>query len=386
MQAGFEGDLQRRRRRRQRQGQCARRGRRSRAMADDRRRELSRHGHGHAGVADRRASTSPTGCWCVSDIAGRDRRRSGLRQRQCRDQGRLAASDRRPGASMPSTSQPVAAMVVGDAGIAGRAGSWPTVPFQAKVATPFTADLDLTFGSVSAGIFGVLEDAQMHAALARDGVRLSGLSGKLDGGELTGLLEARNNDGTALVSTQFKLAGADLGQVLDGSGLTGIGRHRGVAFGQRQVGRGAGRLAVRFGNRGRARMRAFRASTRMRSRRCLPAPTGSAARSMRHAPRRSRRRSCRPEPSSRRRRRSPSPLPPACCAPRRSRSTPARRRCRPISRPSSAPAWSAAAGTVTYAAGRRGAWPDRIRPCASRSKGRLARCRANTTPSRWRSS
>ena len=49
------------------------------------------------------------------------------------------------------------------------------------------------------------------------------LSGKLDGGELTGLLEARNNDGTTLVSTQFKLAGADLGQVLDGSGLTGSG-------------------------------------------------------------------------------------------------------------------------------------------------------------------
>ena len=63
----------------------------------------------------------------------------------------------------------------------------------------------------------------MHAALARDGVRLSDLSGKLDGGELTGLFEARNNDGTTLVSTQFKLAGADLGQVLDGSGLTGSG-------------------------------------------------------------------------------------------------------------------------------------------------------------------
>ena len=118
---------------------------------------------------------------------------------------------------------PVAAMLVGEPALQGAAGSWPTVPFQAKVATPLTADLDMTFGSVSAGIFGVLEDAQMHAALARDGVRLSGLSGKLDGGELTGLLEARNNDGTTLVSTQFKLAGADLGQVLDGSGLTGSG-------------------------------------------------------------------------------------------------------------------------------------------------------------------
>ena len=119
--------------------------------------------------------------------------------------------------------EPVAAMLVGEPALQGAEGDWPTAPFQAKVATPFTADLDLTFGSVAAGIFGVLENAQMHAALARDGVRLSDVSGKLDGGELTGLFEARNNDGTTLASTQFKLAGADLGQVLDGSGLTGSG-------------------------------------------------------------------------------------------------------------------------------------------------------------------
>ena len=119
--------------------------------------------------------------------------------------------------------EPVAAMIVGEQALQGGEGNWPSAPFQAKVATPLTADLDLTFGSVSAGIFGALEDAQMHAALAKDGVRLSGLSGKLDGGELTGLFEARNNDGTTLASTQFKLAGADLGQVLEGSGLTGSG-------------------------------------------------------------------------------------------------------------------------------------------------------------------
>ena len=119
--------------------------------------------------------------------------------------------------------QPVAAMLVGDQALEGAEGSWPTAPFQPKVATPLTADLDLTFGSVAVGIFGDVEDAQMHAALAKDGVRLSGVSGKLDGGELTGLFEARNNEGTTLASTQFKLAGADLSQVLAGSGLSGSG-------------------------------------------------------------------------------------------------------------------------------------------------------------------
>ena len=118
---------------------------------------------------------------------------------------------------------PVAAMVLGDASLQPAGDNWPTVPFQSKAAMPFTGELELTFSSIAAGIFGVLDDAHMLAVIARDGVRLADVSGRLDGGELTGLLEAKNNEGTALVSTQFKLAGADLRQFLQGSGLAGSG-------------------------------------------------------------------------------------------------------------------------------------------------------------------
>ncbi|MDW6020713.1 AsmA family protein [Mesorhizobium sp. BAC0120] len=119
--------------------------------------------------------------------------------------------------------QPVAAMVVGEAALHPAANGWPSTPFQPKAALPFTADLDLSFSSVSAGLFGQIEDAHVQAAVLPDGIRFSDLTGKLDGGALTGLLEAKNNDGSALVSTQFKLAGADLGQLFEGSGLSGQG-------------------------------------------------------------------------------------------------------------------------------------------------------------------
>jgi uncharacterized protein involved in outer membrane biogenesis len=118
---------------------------------------------------------------------------------------------------------PLAAMVVGDQALQPAAGKWSSVAFQPQAVLPFTADLDLSFGSVSAGLFGVVEDAHCQASVAADGVRLSNVKGKLDGGDLTGLFEARNNAGSALVSTQFKLSDADLGQLLDGSGLTGKG-------------------------------------------------------------------------------------------------------------------------------------------------------------------
>jgi uncharacterized protein involved in outer membrane biogenesis len=119
--------------------------------------------------------------------------------------------------------EPVAAMIVGDQPLQPAASGWPSTPFQPEAALPFTADLDLSFGSVSAGPFGVFEDAHMQATVAKDGIRLADIEGRLDGGAFTGLLEARNNGGSALVSTQFKLAGADLGDLLEGSGLTGTG-------------------------------------------------------------------------------------------------------------------------------------------------------------------
>lgn len=118
---------------------------------------------------------------------------------------------------------PIAAMVVGDAALQPADGAWPSVPFQSKAVLPFTADLDLTFGSVSAGLFGQVEDAHLGAAVASDGIRLFDVTGKLDGGQLSGLFEAKNNAGSALVSTQFKLTGTDLGELLDGHGPAGKG-------------------------------------------------------------------------------------------------------------------------------------------------------------------
>jgi hypothetical protein len=117
-------------------------------------------------------------------------------------------------------------MVLGEGALesaqgASEQGGWPSTPFQSAALLPFTADLDLTFASVGAGLFGEIEDAHAQANVAKDGIRLSEVRGKLHGGELTGLFEVKNNDGSGLVSTQFKLAGTDLAEVLTGSRLSG---------------------------------------------------------------------------------------------------------------------------------------------------------------------
>lgn len=118
---------------------------------------------------------------------------------------------------------PVAGMVVGDAALQLGQGAWPAVPFQPKAELPFTADLELSLGTVAAGLLGEIEDAHLQATVGKDGVRLSDVTGKLAGGELSGLFEARNNGGSALVSTQFKLTGADLGRLPGTGELSGGG-------------------------------------------------------------------------------------------------------------------------------------------------------------------
>jgi uncharacterized protein involved in outer membrane biogenesis len=113
-----------------------------------------------------------------------------------------------------------AAMVLGEAAIQGE-GGWPKTAFQEKVSAPFTADLDISAGTVSVGSLGSASEVRMAARLDREGLRLSELSGKAYNGQLSGLFELKNTDGTGLFSAQLKLAGTDLGLALAGTGLDG---------------------------------------------------------------------------------------------------------------------------------------------------------------------
>lgn len=117
---------------------------------------------------------------------------------------------------------PVAAMVLGDTSLQGE-GRWPDTPFRNRVAAPFSADLDLSTGSLAMGPFGTAQDVTAAMRLDGEGLHISDFKGSAFGGTLSGLAELKNNGGTGLFSGQLKLAGADLGVLLEGSGITGHG-------------------------------------------------------------------------------------------------------------------------------------------------------------------
>lgn len=116
-----------------------------------------------------------------------------------------------------------AMMVLGNGSFDNEGSGWPQTPFQEKVSSPFTADLGISAGSVLAGSAGSASDVRMAARLDREGLRLSDISGKAHDGQLSGLFELKNTDGTGLFSAQLKILGADLGLALARTGLGGKG-------------------------------------------------------------------------------------------------------------------------------------------------------------------
>jgi hypothetical protein len=119
---------------------------------------------------------------------------------------------------------PLAVSLFGDQSFtAGKADGWPTAPFSQKSTLPFSADLDLNTAAIAAGPFATAHDAALSLKLDQEGIHVSDLKAKLDGGALTGQFELKNTDGTGLFSGQLKLAGSDLAAVLPGAGLSGSG-------------------------------------------------------------------------------------------------------------------------------------------------------------------
>ncbi|HET9537231.1 MAG TPA: AsmA-like C-terminal region-containing protein [Mesorhizobium sp.] len=118
---------------------------------------------------------------------------------------------------------PAVAMVLGETALQRDGTGWPAAAFQDSVSAPFTAELDLSASTLSAGPLGAASDVHMAARLDREGMRLSGISGKAYDGQLDGLVELKNTDGTGLFSAQLKLTGADLGTAFTATRFTGRG-------------------------------------------------------------------------------------------------------------------------------------------------------------------
>jgi hypothetical protein len=113
-------------------------------------------------------------------------------------------------------------MLFGGQSLHSKDGGWPTTPFNTRPQPAFTGDLDLTVKTLQARPLAVVHDAKFKASLDANGLGISDLSAKMDGGRLSGLFELRNNGGTGLFSGQVKLDSADLAQLLAGTGLGGM--------------------------------------------------------------------------------------------------------------------------------------------------------------------
>ncbi|MEO9338097.1 AsmA-like C-terminal region-containing protein [Mesorhizobium sp. SB112] len=118
---------------------------------------------------------------------------------------------------------PLARMMLGDGSTATDAGQWSTTPFSSKPQLPFTAQLDVTAGALSAGSAATVYDARFGLGVDAQGLRVSDLKGQMFGGALSGLFELKNVDGSGLVSAQLEMKNADIDAVFPQASLVGKG-------------------------------------------------------------------------------------------------------------------------------------------------------------------
>ncbi|MEI9401507.1 AsmA family protein [Mesorhizobium argentiipisi] len=118
---------------------------------------------------------------------------------------------------------PLAVSLFGDQSFAPAKGGWPPTPFSQKSTLPFNADVDLNTSALAVGSFATAHDASFSLKLDREGIHVSDLKAKLYGGDLTGLFDLKNTEGTGLFSGQMRLAGSDLSAILPGAGIGGSG-------------------------------------------------------------------------------------------------------------------------------------------------------------------
>ena len=119
--------------------------------------------------------------------------------------------------------EPLAAMVLGESALESTGDGWSSAPFAPKVSAPFSAELGIAAATLTAGPAVTVYDANLTLRLDDESLRLADLQGKLHGGDVTGLFELKNNDGTGLFSGQMKLDGADIASILGDAGLHGSG-------------------------------------------------------------------------------------------------------------------------------------------------------------------
>ncbi|PWK72819.1 AsmA family protein [Aminobacter sp. AP02] len=119
--------------------------------------------------------------------------------------------------------RPFAEMMFGVGSLEGGSGMWPEAPFAQKSAAPFSADLEIVAKTLLAEPIATATDAVLGLQMDSQALRLSNIKAKLLGGDLEGLIELKNNDGSALFSGQLKLDGSNVAAIPGAAGLGGNG-------------------------------------------------------------------------------------------------------------------------------------------------------------------
>ncbi|MCO5058022.1 MAG: AsmA family protein [Rhizobiaceae bacterium] len=114
-----------------------------------------------------------------------------------------------------------AAMLVGEDALEAGSSLWPDAPFRPDLAMPLTADIAVEADTLYLANATSFRNGRLSLRLDREELAVSDLKADFRGGELTGIVDIKNNAGTGLVSAQLRLKGAPAEAIFPETGLQG---------------------------------------------------------------------------------------------------------------------------------------------------------------------
>lgn len=116
--------------------------------------------------------------------------------------------------------EPLAATLFGAPALVSADGfSWPSAGFVNKAAAPVTADLDLSVGTLAAGVLPSVHDARLSLKLTDRQLAATDIVGTSAGGALTGHVDLTNEAGNGLLSAQLTIKDSDMAMLLPNVGI-----------------------------------------------------------------------------------------------------------------------------------------------------------------------
>jgi uncharacterized protein involved in outer membrane biogenesis len=112
--------------------------------------------------------------------------------------------------------------LLGTGGLTSSDSAWPVTEFSSESLINLQGSLNLQAAKAGLGSYGQIDNLNGALALGGNAISLRNLTGSYQGGQISGTIDAKNDKGTSLVSSDFKIMGVEFAKLAPQESVKGL--------------------------------------------------------------------------------------------------------------------------------------------------------------------